>query len=262
MLGKLLKYEVKSTARLFVPLYLAVLIVAVINKLMKTVSVLENVGSLNINTITSFIATVTYFILMAGIMVVTLVVVVQRFYKNLLGDEGYLMLTLPVQHWKNIASKLLVSLLWYVLSIIVAISSICIYANFNMLKYIPDMFKFINTYLGYAAYLEFPILLLLILAYSVIQIYAAIALGHLFNKHKFLASLGMYVALYTVGQILSSILVVFFVNTIFKPLAQNMIPGQYYLNLFLGFIIILIAMLTAVYFFLTNFILKTRLNLE
>ncbi|MEN6313584.1 MAG: hypothetical protein ABFD25_04965 [Clostridiaceae bacterium] len=262
MLGKLLKYEVKSTARLFVPLYLAVLVVAVINRLMKTMSALENVVSFNIKTITSLIITITFFILMAGIMVATLVVVIQRFYKNLLGDEGYLMFTLPVQQWKDIASKLLVSLLWYVFSIIVAISSICIYANFNILKYMPDMFKFINTYLGYAAYLEVPVLVLLLLAYTVIQIYAAITLGHLFSKHKLLASLGMYVILYTIGQIFASTLTVFFLKTIFLPLDQNTIPSPYYLNLFAVYAILLTTLLSAGYFAITNFILKNRLNLE
>lgn len=262
MLGKLLKYEMKSTARLFVPLYFSVLVVAVINRLMKTFSVLENVGSLNIQTITSFIITVTYFILMAGIMVVTLVVVIQRFYKNLLGDEGYLMFTLPVQQWKNIASKLLVSLLWSVLSIIIAISSICIYANFNIFKHMPDMFSFVNTHLGYAAYLEIPVLLLLLLTYTVIQIYAAITLGHLFSKHKLLASLGMYVVLYTVGQIFATILTVFFLKTIFMPLEQNTIPSPYYLNLFGLYAILLTALLSAGYFAITNYILKNRLNLE
>ena len=39
----------------------------------------------------------------------TCVVTIQRFYKGLLGQEGYLMFTLPVKNWQLVFSKALVS---------------------------------------------------------------------------------------------------------------------------------------------------------
>ena len=46
---------------------------------------------------------------MVAVMIVTLIIIIQRFYKNLLCDEGYLMNTLPMSVWKNITSKLVVA---------------------------------------------------------------------------------------------------------------------------------------------------------
>ncbi len=56
----------------------------------------------------------------------TLTMMIQRFNKNLLSDEGYLMHTLPVKPWKHIASKLLASMLWMIGSVVVALISILV----------------------------------------------------------------------------------------------------------------------------------------
>ena len=58
--------------------------------------------------------------------VATLIVVIQRFYKSLLGDEGYLMFTIPVKAWQNILNKLLVSMLWTFTSTVIGFGSILI----------------------------------------------------------------------------------------------------------------------------------------
>lgn len=262
MLNKLLKYEFKSTARLFLPLYFAVLFFAGINRLLFVNSFFENKDTFNVKTIISIISMFVYVILIVGICVLTLVVVIQRFYKNLLGDEGYLMFTLPVQPWKHILSKLTVSMFWSILSVIIALCSILILSNAPIIQSLPDIFELIGRYFGYAGYFEIPILCLLLLAFSIVLIYAAIALGQLFSKHKLLASFGMYIGLYTVCQIIFAILTALSANTIFMPLEKNSIPTPYDISMFIGFYILLIAILTAGYFALTNFILKKKLNLE
>lgn len=42
---------------------------------------------------------------MVALFVLTMIVIIQRFYKGLLCDEGYLMFTLPVKPWQLIATK-------------------------------------------------------------------------------------------------------------------------------------------------------------
>jgi hypothetical protein len=69
----------------------------------------------------------------------TLIVLIQRFYKNLLGDEGYLMFTLPVQSWSHILSKLAVSMLWTVVSGGVALCSILFISSNNIST--PEFYK-------------------------------------------------------------------------------------------------------------------------
>ena len=61
------------------------------------------------------------FIAMMAMMTAAVVVTIQRFYKNLLGDEGYLMFTLPVTPAQHITAKLAVGTVWTLLSLALAV---------------------------------------------------------------------------------------------------------------------------------------------
>ena len=115
MLNKLLKYEIKATARLFLPLYATILIFAAIN-LFFLAAPDANENSISFYELAVGIGMIVYVILMTGLVVMTLFVLVQRFYKNLLSDEGYLMFTLPVKSWSHILSKLMIAMLWTIAS--------------------------------------------------------------------------------------------------------------------------------------------------
>jgi len=128
MLARLMKYEIKATARWLLPLYGTILIFALINRftLFSPVMVFNStyteysipnqpVFSI-VKGIASALFMLIYVLLFVGVFVATLIITIQRYYKNLLGDEGYLMFTLPVKSWQHILNKLLVSLLWYLLS--------------------------------------------------------------------------------------------------------------------------------------------------
>lgn len=63
--------------------------------------------------------------LMITLGVLTITVIIKRFSKNLLGDEGYLMMTLPVSAKKIVASKIITSVVYLILSNYSSIFSIC-----------------------------------------------------------------------------------------------------------------------------------------
>lgn len=269
MLGKLLKYETKATARLFLPLYLTILIFSVINLLFFAMPSMGN-SSFSLSKLAMAISMLVYITLMVGLVLLTLIVMIQRFYKNLLGDEGYLMFTLPVQSWKHILSKLTISMLWTVVSAVVAFCSILIIASKNIS--FPELYNGLSMafnqyiqYFGASAYLisfQVIVLSLLTLASSILTIYAAIALGHLFNKHKLLASFGMYILITTISQIVMSIAsAIFFNQAIFRP-GSDFIPSALLVNGILLLCILYYGAFTAGYFTLTNYILKRKLNLE
>ena len=98
MLGKLIKYEFKATGRILLPLYGALLVFALINRLLFRSSLDETINNTfgTIGGIANILSVFAYGCTMAAVFVVTFFVIVQRFYKNILGDEGYLMNTLPV----------------------------------------------------------------------------------------------------------------------------------------------------------------------
>ena len=91
MLGKLLKYEFRATARLFLPIYAAIAILAGLMLLLRALP--DDATGVSFLT---FMVGLLYVVAAFGLFVTTVVVLVSRFYKNLLGAEGYLMFTLPV----------------------------------------------------------------------------------------------------------------------------------------------------------------------
>lgn len=265
MLTRLFSYEIKATARLFLPVYLALLIFAGINRIFSLIHSDPIRESLFTN-ITAGISMTVYVTLMVGILVMTLVVLIQRFYKNLLGNEGYLMFTLPVQTWKHIINKLAISMMWVILSGIVAIISIFIIIPYDdsvieFYRQISRGFSEMIHYFGNATYLiglESIILGILALASSILMIYSAIALGHLFNKHKLLASFGMYIVLSAISKTIMGIYMLF-IDGIIEFISFTTFSN---IQLLLLFIFIYLIAITVGYFILTQFILKNKLNLE
>ncbi|MFL0246854.1 hypothetical protein [Candidatus Clostridium stratigraminis] len=269
MLRKLLKYEIKATARLFLPLYLTIIIFAVINHFfLANPNAIEK--SLSIYNLAMSISMIVFVFLMIGLVVMTLFVLIQRFYKNLLCDEGYLMFTLPVESWNHIFCKLITSMLWVMASSIVAFGSILLISSNQInigeiLSRFTMFFSQVNNEVGAFSYLftlEGIILILIIIASLILTIFSAIALGQLFNKHKLLASFGMYILLHTVSQIilvLSSY--IFFKSPIFRPESPFM-PSTTLINEIMLITIFYFGAFAAAYFYLTNYLLKRKLNLE
>lgn len=108
MLGKLIKHEIRHSARY----HLAILIA--------TVAVTAVVG-LSLLTDSSVLAALTCFaLIITGIatVIVTLVSVIKNFYDTIYGRQGYLTLTLPVKGSTILLSKVLVSFLWIIIGFV------------------------------------------------------------------------------------------------------------------------------------------------
>ena len=265
MLNKLLKYELKATGRIFLPLFLALMLFAVINRFMLSPEKFDT---------PAMISMAIYIIIMVGMFVMTFIMMIQRFYKNLLSDEGYLMLTLPVKPWKHIISKLFVSMLWMVISGIAALISILIIAlkKGDLTKFTEAFATFYHQafeLLGASVYLlsfEIIIVLLVSLASGILIIYASIAIGHLFNQHKMLASFGAFIALTTLSKIFLWLFSLIPGTTYFSNIhissVNDLISMQPVIQLMIASGIIFTGLLCAAYFAITNVILSKRLNLE
>ena len=122
MLKQLLKYEFKATKSLYFGLYLALALLSVV---LGVSFRQENAWADNTNFgRLEVILMVLYLSVIFAIAVLCFVSTVQRFYKNLLGREGYLMHTLPVTETQLILSKLITSMVWVLCSGLVGI--VCI----------------------------------------------------------------------------------------------------------------------------------------
>ena len=120
---KLLKYEWKACARTCLPLYGAIILVALINHLLYSEAVPDLLFG-----IPAAIMSMLYAVIFAAVFVATAVILVQRFYKSLLG-EGYLMFTLPVSVTQHIFSKAIIAVAMCFLSCLVAFLSILLLSH-------------------------------------------------------------------------------------------------------------------------------------
>lgn len=126
MLGKLFRLEMKASARTIVPLYIGMFVVALIGGIRLRISIsraLHQSGGVdpffNVMADSTGIAELILVAMTIAVMVMTVLIVIQRFHRNLLEQEGYLMMTLPVTHSQLILSKLFGALCWVICSIVV-----------------------------------------------------------------------------------------------------------------------------------------------
>ena len=130
MLAKLIKHEFKATARIFLPILGTVLVLTGAAALtVKLGGILVLPGGTGwggpVLGLASGLLCLLTFIAMMAMMTAAVVVTIQRFYKNLLGDEGYLMFTLPVTPAQHITAKLAVGTVWTLLSLALAVLAGC-----------------------------------------------------------------------------------------------------------------------------------------
>ncbi|WP_195986793.1 ABC transporter permease [Clostridium sp. D53t1_180928_C8] len=268
MLGKLMKYEFKATARILIPLYGALIIFALINKIF--MGDFFNNNDTILGNLPRVIGMIVYISTMVAIFVVTLFIIIQRYRTNLLCDEGYLMNTIPVKPWKNILSKLIVALVWTIASGIVSIISVIILAYqkgiiSEIISVIPEVFTSINTSIGANGILYCIELILMMLIgglSSILMIYASLSIGSLFQKGKILASFGAFIVLNIATNIISTIIQVPTMLS-FGYSGTNLegFPFEQLHMILIGSTII-VAAFAIIYFVISNYILSKKLNLE
>lgn len=271
MLGKLLKYDLRASMRKFAPLWLAVLSMSVLTGLVLRATV--NSGS-DVGFIMKFLTVLMPFLLFAlfiAVAVIFFVFVCQRFYHGLLGDEGYLSMTLPVTVEAHIASKGLSALILSLGTLLVTFLSMFLL----LVLVIPVEDVKIGFEQLYRAYQDMPgwmlaeLVLMLVIgsAAGISMLYAAISLGHLAKRHRVLWSVLAYIGL---NSVLNSLFSFGMAGRLFNRFSLGVfeysaVPesdimtfvGEYWTACLIWALVYGTAL-----FFLTRYILKKHLNLE
>ncbi|MCI8442177.1 MAG: hypothetical protein HFG27_06580 [Provencibacterium sp.] len=279
MLKKLMKYELRATARIFLPFFGALLVLSVLNRIFYSSRVDRMLDTLRQNDkglpieIVRILSAVIFVFLICAIFALTVIVMIQRYYKNLLGDEGYLMFTLPVKPWQLITSKMVISGMWLIVSGIVTVLACLLLAAgiediVHIFMEIPGALKTADstqTFHNFLALFEVGILLLVCLCDFILLTYAAITVGQLWSSHKLLGAFGAFLALNTAFQIVTA----FVTWAAGTTLDHIDFPGRWandhaiaLIHSGLWVVILWCALLGAVCFILSNQLLQKRLNLE
>lgn len=269
MLSNLMKYEVQATRRIFLPLYGLIIVFACINKAFFVTNIDKIKG---IGAIPFWISMTVYVLLIAALFVMTLVMLIQRFYKNLLSDEGYLSFTLPVKTHLHLDSKLLVTVLWIVLSFLVAILSIFLLViDARTVQHFGEVWPHVVSFLGqfgssvFGLMAEGIVLVLLSIAKEVLHIYLSIAVGNFSSKHKLLVGFGVFIGINVIEQIVASLLMTAGIQTGTFENFRTAMQGSSAVPTLAGFMGISIAysaVFGGLFYFFTNWVLSRKLNLE
>ena len=283
MLGKLMKYDMRSGFRKFALIWIGLAALGVINGF----TVKYVLDGENQNQLVNFFLGVLPMMLLVALYVAmgifVLVFIVERFYKGLLGDEGYLMFTLPVTTSAHIGSKLLTGMIFAILSTLVAIVS----GILLMLVLEPvGLHETIRAWSGMSAYLrdnplpagtgwvmaEFAVYMLVAMAAANLQIYTAISIGHLAKKHRGWIALLAYVGISIAFSIIMNGCISLLQSDAFPNVLLNWefclddtgwhVQGVGMMAAALGVALGLELLKGVGFFFATRAILSKRLNLE
>ena len=207
MLGKLMKYDLRSGIRTFSLIWIGLALLGAINGLTIRFVLAGDTQSGLVSFVFGVLPMILLVALYVAMGIFVLVFIIDRFYKGLLGNEGYLMFTLPVTSTAHIASKAaLTSMIFSVASAIVALlSGVLLMAVLTPLNFsdVAQAFQEAGRYLrvnplpagtGWLI-AEFAVYMLIAAAVSILQIYTAISIGHLGKKNRGWFALLAYVGI-------------------------------------------------------------------
>ena len=278
MLSKSIRYEWRASVRGMLPLYLAMALLAVMSNFAQ--KYLDAGSDIKIINTLSVITMMLFFVGLFVISISGIVLTVQRFYRSFFSDEGYLTMTLPLSTHKLILSRLIVSVIWYALSFFACVLSVFIMiVGGKELKLFPgalrELFSALRELIqrsegkvvGGAVLLCFELLLCWVLfsALCSLAIYAAMAIGHSFNKHKSLLSVAFAIAFYQVGSFLGIVSVAELAERIFPHVSDKQftaVSELYKSCTLLGITALLLLLAGAVCYFVSHYFLTKHLNLE
>ena len=265
MLRKLMKHEFRATGRVMGPLFGLLLIAAIAARF--SVGVLLESSARFLNLLGGLFTT-AFVIAIVGVCVMSLVLMINRFRTNLLGDEGYIMFTLPASVHQQIWSKLIVSAVWFIatgLAVVAAGFILVAQQGFwlEIRRGFAEIFRLLTAYYAFngTAFL-FELLALIFVGCCVLclEFYAAMAIGHSFAAHKVLYSVLSFLGLQFVMQLLSGgILVGTNYDFLVVALPSDGVLAMHSVMLTM---IVSTAVFGAVYYVITTMFLKKRLNLE
>lgn len=217
MLRKLLKHDLKETWKLPTILLLFLMLASFLVGLGFKTSLFD-FTNMNTSASTFIMYTIVflfYYIILIGVSLFISFYIILRFYKNIYTDEGYLTHTLPVTPTQLLNSKIIIGTLFSLIAVIglflslgivgwMAISSLSstiateIFGEFLLAFGSPTVYQIFC----------FTITLILGALQNVLMGYCAICLGQFLTKHRIIGAFLAYLGLYTLVQILSTIIMI------------------------------------------------------
>ena len=258
MFLKLVKHELHEAGRMLLPIFGGLLLFAAVTR--GIIWIMEQSDN-DLLRIMGIMFVALFFIACIASVVVAAVLMIIRFGKTVHGDEGYLTHTLPVGVHSILLSRILVTLLALVVSIGVAYLGIRfslwnVQAASDFFKSFSTMFQLMGmdsrslwmTAASYGSQLLATVLL----------IFAAISIGHSFNRGKVGFSILFYFAIESTFSLISAVVMLVMMPGMLDESADfGAVMGGY------GYFAIGLNLLCCVVCYILSWLMtKKRLNLS
>ncbi len=259
MLGKLLKYEIPAMGRKLLPLYAAWAATALLLGL--TTQSAESKSEFMV-----VISALLYTAIATAIFVMTIILIVQRYSNSLLGDEAYFNHVLPVSVSAHIGNKAISAMIWILVTILVAIltgiligiGAIIVSGGAvsfaDLIRALADVDIDLPEHF-WLYFFEVLIMVITGIVKTIMQIYAAVTIGHQVPNRTTLASIGAYILIMIFESSVGRALLPLFINLEygedgFVNFNKVFIPG-----------FIMAVIFSVLYFFICKYLMEKRLNL-
>lgn len=269
MVRKLMKYDFVAYLHTLLPMEIIVLGMAILNRVVR----LFEGGGLVYRIV--FISSLVALIVAAvAATVMTVVVGVLRFYRNLFTAEGYLSFTLPVTPSQHIAAKLFTAVLFTVGNLLVVLAAVSVATAgdllVELLKAAAFLLKRYFTLTGAHGGVYMLEVLVLALAAAMnlfLLFYACVAIGQTAKKNRVLAAFGVYFAYYLIQQLLGTLMIIFVsqfyhrlpIRQILLFMQNNPLAAVHWI---LCGLCVFCLLLNTLYYLVIRTIMQRRLNLE
>lgn len=278
---KLLKYEFRALWRVFIPFWAGILVLGLLNG----ISLRPLLNNLAVDAFSGIIL-FAYVVAIFAVLVVALVFMINRFYKGLLKDNGYLMFTLPVSTDSLIWSKAVSSVLLFLgTGLCCALSFLFIMRDLpleELLRIGKELHVYFNVggrILLFACAAVCLLIFVAALFAGIFQWYLSMSIGHLANKGRGVLSIAALIGINIVRSVLGDVLgglmqlgggePAQWVMDITEQFTSMMWGTETQMTAALGMalvallvILLIQAMEALIFFFFTRLILNRRLNLE
>lgn len=260
MLGKIIKYDFIFMKKDLLPIYIVEICLAILYRIFFEIG--KNVEVIKIvSTMILFLFIIT----MVASFIYTFFIAIKRYYNNMLKDEGYLTHTLPVKKWELLLSKIIVSAIF--LCVVIAITILVLLIGF----YEEGLFDTIRYYIndivdtiGNKMLIYLPIMLALGYMNYIVMVYFGLSLGFTQNNNKIGYSVLFTFVAYTISQIVNSVF--FILLVLINPDLLNYVNSiemtKKYVDQVLTVALFTSIMIPIAYFFVINYALNKKLNLE
>lgn len=271
MMNKLLKYESMAVGRILVPIWAGTAVFSLLTALASRLNgvLTDMVGTPITSVLENFFSILTALFIFATIAD-CVILNIQRFYK-LLGDQGYLLFSLPATPWQHMAAKLLCACGTTIASILIAVGCVWM-ANATGESAAAQAFSVQFSLQDSMGTVFLVLLMVLSMISAYLYLYLCMAIGSRWPQQRMLASIATY---FVLGFILQMAFLFLLVAgaIVMANLPQTMLDGlaEFFLQTNLnnttvawgiaGIVLLLFAVADAILWAVTQYLITKKLNL-